>query len=192
LHGTISCTKAHPAECPTPAVSVPTDGDSEWLDALRDLFHLCIYTVDDVPPLFHPDTSFSSSQHYLTSSCKSWARSNGLSHIHNRQIVRTYQRMEWRLCIGGARWTRHGDAPDYDNAALLAALNVSRCSSRAIGITTIYAATGALARASLLETATGAVWRHSCSLCSSRGMHVLHPMPRCHAATYSRDSGFWR
>jgi hypothetical protein len=93
---------------------VAVDGDSNWLDALANLYHLCVYTVDapadtNSPHLQVPANRGHEAIAYLTFLIDNYA------HIPAAGVV----------FVHGARWAWHNDAPDYDNAALLAALNVS-------------------------------------------------------------------
>ena len=93
---------------------VAADGDSTWLSALSDLYHLCIYTAD---ALIDPHSTYlqvpknrgHEAMAYLTFLVDNYANipSAGAVFVH------------------GARWAWHNDVLDYDNAALLAALNVS-------------------------------------------------------------------
>ncbi|CAF9914417.1 MAG: hypothetical protein ALECFALPRED_009588 [Alectoria fallacina] len=93
---------------------VAGDGDSNWLEALTDLYHVCIYTADaPVDPLSThlqvPANRGHEAMAYLTFLIDNYANIPvaGAGFVH------------------GARWAWHNDALDYDNAALLAALNVS-------------------------------------------------------------------
>lgn len=93
---------------------VAADGDSHWLDALTNLYHLCVYTADapantNSMHLQVPANRGHEAMAYLTFLIDNYA------HIPAAGVV----------FVHGARWAWHNDAPDYDNAALLAALNVS-------------------------------------------------------------------
>ena len=93
---------------------VAADGDSNWLDALANLYHLCVYTADAPADTLSthlqvPANRGHEAMAYLTFLIDNYADipAAGAVFVH------------------GARWAWHNDAPDYDNAALLAALNVS-------------------------------------------------------------------
>lgn len=93
---------------------VAADGDPAWLDALADSYHVCIYTTDaPIDPasteLQVPANRGHEAMAYLTFLIDNYAAipPAGAVFVH------------------AARWAWHNDAPDYDNAALLAALNVS-------------------------------------------------------------------
>jgi hypothetical protein len=93
---------------------VAADNDSNWLDALTNLYHLCVYTADapadtNSQHLQVPANRGHEAMAYLTFLIDNYA------HIPAAGVV----------FVHGARWAWHNDAPDYDNAALLAALNVS-------------------------------------------------------------------
>ncbi len=93
---------------------VAADGDFKWLDTLVNSYHPCVYTAD-VPIDTHsthlqvPANRGHEAMAYLTFLIDNYADipSAGAVFIH------------------GARWAWHNDALDYDNAILLAALNVS-------------------------------------------------------------------
>lgn len=93
---------------------VAADGDFKWLDSLASLYQLCIYTAD-APVDTHsthlqvPANRGHEAMAYLTFLIDNYADipAAGAVFVH------------------GARWAWHNDAPDYDNAALLAVLNVS-------------------------------------------------------------------
>ena len=88
--------------------------DSKWLNALADLYHLCVYTADAPTDttsthLQVPANRGHEAMAYLTFLIDNYA------HIPVAGAV----------FVHGSRWAWHNDEPDYDNAALLAALNVS-------------------------------------------------------------------
>lgn len=93
---------------------VAADGDSNWLNALADLYHICVYTAD-APVDTHsthlqvPANRGREAMAYLTFLIDNYADvpAAGAVFIH------------------GTRWAWHNDALDYDNVALLAILNVS-------------------------------------------------------------------
>ncbi len=93
---------------------VAADGDPKWLDPLTNLYHLCIYTADAAassasPNLQVPANRGHEAMAYLTFLIDNYADipAAGAVFVH------------------GSRRAWHNDAPNYDNAALLAALNVS-------------------------------------------------------------------
>jgi len=93
---------------------VSADGDPEWLDTLSKLYHICIYTVDaptdtNSQYLQVPTNRGHEAMGYLTFLTDNYADlpAAGAVFVH------------------GSRWAWHNDHPAYDNAALLAALNVS-------------------------------------------------------------------
>ena len=93
---------------------VAADGDPGWLDPLASLYHLCVYTAD-APINTHstllqvPENRGHEAMAYLTFLIDNYA---------NIPIAGA-------VFVHGSRWAWHNDAIDYDNAALLAALNVS-------------------------------------------------------------------
>ncbi|EXJ86241.1 hypothetical protein A1O1_06611 [Capronia coronata CBS 617.96] len=105
----------HRASKPALVVArVTADGDTKWLDALKDKYHLCVYTADK--PLDKKSTYLQvpanrghEAMAYLTFLIDNYA------HLPAAGAV----------FIHGSRWAWHNDMPDYDNAAALAALNVS-------------------------------------------------------------------
>lgn len=93
---------------------VSTDGDSKWLDTLANLYHICVYTADapaDVTSthLQVPANRGHEAMAYLTFLIDNYGDipAAGVAFVH------------------GSRWAWHNDAPDYDNASLLAKLNMS-------------------------------------------------------------------
>lgn len=93
---------------------VTADGDSGWLDPLANLYHLCVYTAD-APIDTHstllqiPKNRGHEAMAYLTFLIDNYSNipSAGAVFVH------------------GSRWAWHNDEINYDNAALLAALNIS-------------------------------------------------------------------
>ncbi|KAL3419281.1 hypothetical protein PVAG01_09504 [Phlyctema vagabunda] len=90
------------------------DGDPNWLDPLRELYHHCVYTVDGpdragTDELRVPANRGHEAMVYLTFLIDNYAQipAAGVVFIH------------------GTRWAWHNDAPDYDNVGLLATLNIS-------------------------------------------------------------------
>ena len=110
------CPKISKSKKPALVVSrVRADGDATWLDMLSDRYHLCVYNVD--APLDKtseylqvPANRGHEAMAYLTFIIDNYAEfpASGAVFVH------------------GSRWAWHNDAPDYDNAALLAALDVPR------------------------------------------------------------------
>ena len=99
---------------PVLVVSRITSDDSGWLAPLAEQYHLCVYTADAPPDsrsthLQVPANRGHEAMGYLTFLIDNYAHlpAAGMVFVH------------------GSRWAWHNDAPDYDNAALLAALNVS-------------------------------------------------------------------
>lgn len=93
---------------------VVADGDSKWLDELVDSYHLCVYTADapidkESNYLQIPANRGHEAMAYLTF------------------LIDNYEQIpsEGVVFVHGSRWAWHNDGPDYDNAALLAALNIS-------------------------------------------------------------------
>ncbi|RDW83247.1 hypothetical protein BP5796_04738 [Coleophoma crateriformis] len=91
------------------------DGDPTWLQPLAELYHLCVYTADAPADkssvnLQVPANRGHEAMGYLTFLIDNYA------HIPTAGAV----------FVHGSRWAWHNDAPDYDNVALLAQLNVSR------------------------------------------------------------------
>lgn len=93
---------------------VTEDGDAKWLDALTELYYLCIYTVD-APADQHAT--------YL----RTPANRGHEAMAYLTFLIDNYEEIPaaGAVFVHGSRWAWHNDAPDYDNAALLAALNVS-------------------------------------------------------------------
>jgi len=93
---------------------VAADGDTKWLDALTHKYHLCVYTADapldaTLAYLQVPENRGHEAMAYLTF------------------IIDNYEHFPsaGAVFVHGSRWSWHNDSPDYDNAALLASLNVS-------------------------------------------------------------------
>jgi len=87
--------------------------DRTWLKALAALYHLCVYTADvkDVTStaLQVPANRGHEAMAYLTF------------------LIDNYEYLPaaGAVFVHGSRWAWHNDDPDYDNAALLTALNIS-------------------------------------------------------------------
>lgn len=93
---------------------VEADGDPKWVDALARLYHICVYTADalvdtDSTNLQVPENRGHEAMAYLTFIIDNYADvpAAGAVFVH------------------GSRWAWHNDDPNYDNAALLATLNIS-------------------------------------------------------------------
>ncbi|KAJ5320428.1 hypothetical protein N7508_000711 [Penicillium antarcticum] len=91
------------------------DGNPSWLENLRAKYHVCIYNVDaptdkESNLLQVPANRGHEAMTYLTF------------------IIDNYDDIPsaGAVFVHGSRWAWHNDAPDYDNAALLAALDVRR------------------------------------------------------------------
>lgn len=91
---------------------VSADGDPSWLESLTDTYHLCIYNVDiptDGHDLQVPANRGHEAITYLTF------------------IIDNYAALPiaGAVFVHGSRWAWHNDEMNYDNSALLQALNVS-------------------------------------------------------------------
>ncbi|KAJ5949692.1 hypothetical protein N7454_001276 [Penicillium verhagenii] len=110
------CPKLTGSNKPALVVSrVAADGDPAWLNKLTDQYHLCVYGVDSPADktstfLQVPANRGHEAMAYLTFIIDNYADipAAGAVFVH------------------GSRWAWHNDAPDYDNAALLAVLDVPR------------------------------------------------------------------
>ncbi|KAF8862953.1 hypothetical protein BDZ45DRAFT_145578 [Acephala macrosclerotiorum] len=98
---------------PALVVSRVASDDSKWLDKLSKKYHLCVYTADapvdtKSKELQVPANRGHESMGYLTF------------------LIDNYEHIpaSGAVFVHGSRWAWHNDAPDYDNAALLADLNV--------------------------------------------------------------------
>ncbi|KAE8383268.1 hypothetical protein BDV26DRAFT_251984 [Aspergillus bertholletiae] len=92
---------------------VEADGDPSWLDALGKKYHICVYTVDAPENLKSnylqvPANRGHEAMTYLTF------------------IIDNYDQIPTRGAVfaHGSRFAWHNDHPEYDNADLLAALNI--------------------------------------------------------------------
>ncbi|PKX90463.1 DUF3431 domain-containing protein [Aspergillus novofumigatus IBT 16806] len=91
---------------------VTADGDPSWLDPLSKTYHLCIYTVDGPNPtastLQVPANRGHEAMAYLTF------------------LIDNYDTIPpaGAVFVHGSRFAWHNDHPAYDNAALLASLNI--------------------------------------------------------------------
>lgn len=91
---------------------VTADGDPSWLDSLSKTYHLCIYTVDSLTPtastLQVPANRGHEAMAYLTF------------------LIDNYESIPaaGAVFVHGSRYAWHNDHPAYDNAALLASLNI--------------------------------------------------------------------
>ena len=89
------------------------DGDPKWLDALASLYHTCADTAD---------APFRSDSKYLQVP----ANRGHEAMAYLTFIIDNYDEipLAGAVFVHGARFAWHNDAPDYDNAALLATLNI--------------------------------------------------------------------
>ncbi|PYH40838.1 DUF3431 domain-containing protein [Aspergillus saccharolyticus JOP 1030-1] len=99
---------------PALVVSRVSDDEAAWLQALREQYHLCIYTAD--APLDPQSTQLQvpanrghEAMGYLTF------------------LIDNYHELPaaGMVFVHGSRWAWHNDHRTYDNAALLAALNLT-------------------------------------------------------------------
>jgi len=93
---------------------VQADGDTRWLSKLEDLYHMCVYTADATPKkdsvyLQVPANHGHETMAYLTF------------------LIDNYDNIPaaGAVFVHGTRFAWHNDDPEYDNLALLLALNVS-------------------------------------------------------------------
>lgn len=110
------CPNLAKSKKPTLVVSrVAADGDPAWLDALAKQYHLCVYNVD---------TAVDKSSNYLQVP----ANRGHEAMAYLTFLIDNYADIPaaGAVFVHGSRWAWHNDAPDYDNAALLASLDVSR------------------------------------------------------------------
>ena len=93
---------------------VSSDGDTKWLDPLASKYHHCVYTAD-APADVH-------STHLQVPANRGHEAMGYLTFL-----IDNYDEIPaaGAVFVHGSRWAWHNDAPDYDNAALLAALNIS-------------------------------------------------------------------
>ncbi|RAH69753.1 DUF3431 domain-containing protein [Aspergillus aculeatinus CBS 121060] len=110
------CPGLEETDKPALVVSRVTSDDSAWLDALREQYHLCIYTADAAAPknpeathLQVPANRGHEAMGYLTFLIDNY------HHLPAAGMV----------FVHGSRWAWHNDHREYDNAALLAALNLT-------------------------------------------------------------------
>lgn len=94
---------------------VAADGDTAWLNTLATRYHLCIYNVD--APL-------DKSSNYLQVP----ANRGHEAITYLTFLIDNYAEVPaaGAVFVHGSRWAWHNDAPDYDNAALLASLDIPR------------------------------------------------------------------
>lgn len=93
---------------------VQVDGDTRWLSRLEDSYHLCVYTADAAPNedstyLQVPANHGHEAMAYLTFLIDNYDDIPGAGAVF----------------VHGTRYAWHNDHPEYDNLALLLALNVS-------------------------------------------------------------------
>ena len=92
---------------------VAADGDPKWLDALAKKYHLCVYTVDapvnkNSKDLQVPANKGHEAMSYLTFMIDNY------DHVPSAGAV----------FVHGARFQWHNDHAEYDNVALLSALDI--------------------------------------------------------------------
>lgn len=94
---------------------VEADGDPSWLDPLAKRYHLCVYNVD---------AALDKSSNYLQVP----ANRGHEAITYLTFLIDNYAEIPeaGAVFVHGSRWAWHNDAPDYDNAALLASLDISR------------------------------------------------------------------
>lgn len=110
------CPNLAKSKKPTLVVSrVAADGDPAWLDALAKKYHLCVYFVD---------TAVDKGSNYLQVP----ANRGHEAMAYLTFLIDNYADIPaaGAVFVHGSRWAWHNDAPDYDNAALLASLDISR------------------------------------------------------------------
>ncbi|KAF7716668.1 Uncharacterized protein PECH_008239 [Penicillium ucsense] len=110
----------HLAKSKKPALivsHVDADGDTSWLTSLQDRYHICLYDVDGPRANEKPSETLQvpanrghEAMAYLTF------------------LIDNYENIPaaGAVFVHGSRWAWHNDAPDYDNKALLTALNIQR------------------------------------------------------------------
>lgn len=93
---------------------VEDDGDPKWLDGVANLYHLCTYTADATLDSF--------SEHLQVPANRGHEAMGYLTFL-----IDNYEKLPsaGAVFVHGSRWSWHNDSPDYDNLALLTALNVS-------------------------------------------------------------------
>ncbi|KAJ5095236.1 hypothetical protein N7532_007527 [Penicillium argentinense] len=97
---------------------VSSDGDASWLNSLAEKYTLCVYNVDALDQtsstLQVPANRGHEAMAYLTFIIDNYDNipSSGAVFVH------------------GSRWAWHNDSPDYDNLALLSALDIHSALSR--------------------------------------------------------------
>jgi hypothetical protein len=108
------CPQLTPGKPVLVVARVQADGDSAWLNALSDRYHLCIYTADVVgdstsTELQVPANRGHEAMAYLTF------------------IIDNYDSVPeaGAVFVHGSRFSWHNDEPHYDNLALLSSLNLS-------------------------------------------------------------------
>lgn len=111
-HGT--CPGIKDTSKPALVVShVSNDGPTDWLDALKDKYHLCIYEVDAPDPDKRAELRVPANRGHEAMSYLTFLIDN-YDHIPAAGAV----------FVHGSRWAWHNDNPIYDNAELLRRLDV--------------------------------------------------------------------
>ena len=93
---------------------VAGDGDTKWTNMLENLYHPCIYTAD--APL---------DKHSVYLQVPSNRGHEAMAYL--TFIIDNYGHIpaSGAVFVHGTRWSWHNDDPEYDNVALLSALNIS-------------------------------------------------------------------
>ncbi|KAH8797932.1 hypothetical protein F5884DRAFT_814115 [Xylogone sp. PMI_703] len=108
------CPRLTDVSKPALVVARVTADDTNWLNRLADKYHFCVYTADapldkSKTTLQVPENRGHEAMAYLTFLIDNY------DHIPSAGAV----------FVHGSRWSWHNDSPDYDNAELLAALDIS-------------------------------------------------------------------
>ncbi|KUJ18910.1 uncharacterized protein LY89DRAFT_614045 [Mollisia scopiformis] len=99
---------------PALVVSRVTADDSKWLEKLGKKYHQCVYTADAPADLKSTNLQVPANRGHEAMAYLTFLIDN-YDHIPAAGAV----------FVHGSRWAWHNDAPDYDNAALLAQLNIT-------------------------------------------------------------------
>ena len=107
------CPGVADATKPILVVARTSDEDQQWLDALKHKYHLCVYTAD------HHDTTATELQ--------TPANRGHESMTYLTFIIDNYHSIPQTgmVFVHGSQFAWHNDHPEYDNAKLLADLNVN-------------------------------------------------------------------
>ncbi|KAK4629321.1 hypothetical protein CLAFUW4_07964 [Fulvia fulva] len=93
---------------------VVADGDAAWLDALSGKYHVCSYVADAPIDETSWEGQLPANRGHEAMAYLTW-------------IIDNYDNIPaaGAVFVHGSRWAWHNDAPEYDNAALLIALNAT-------------------------------------------------------------------